>query len=111
MRFLCVLACAGMAFSAPLPRVKIWVELRDKGPSVGGRRDASQRMSLAWEDAPVYAPYLSALRQAGFTPDVALKWQNRVSGWVDSAHVRDIRRLPMVARVENMPRRAPSFQP
>ncbi len=78
--------------------VKVWVELRDKG-SVRGD-------GLAWENAPVYAPYLQQLRKAGFTPDVALKWQNRVSGWIESSNLAALQRLPMVQSVEGMPRKA-----
>ncbi len=79
--------------------IKVWVRLRDKGPSpLSGR---------AYEDAPVYAPYLQRLRQAGFTPDVTLKWQNLVSGYIAKNHLAQVAQLPMVLSAEEMPHRAP----
>lgn len=100
MRLLWLWACGAALCCASSP-VKVWVVLRDKGPlavsgSLAGR---------ALEDAPVYAPYMSQLRQAGFTPDVSLKWQNLVSGWVDSAKIAGLSGLPMVRRVEIVPHR------
>jgi subtilisin family serine protease len=50
------------------------------------------------------------LRTIGFTPDVALKWQNRVSGWIDPSRLSELSRLPVVRRVEGMPHKAPYFR-
>ncbi len=95
MRFLWLWACGCAIVCSASPPVKVWVDLRDKGPvSLSGR---------ALEDAPLYPPYLNGLRQAGFTPDVSLKWQNRVSGWIDSLKMADLSRLPGVSRVEILP--------
>jgi len=79
-------------------RVKVWVSLADKGSGV----PASGR---SFEDAPVYAPYLAALRGAGVTVAVTLKWQNKVSGWVDAARVSAVAELPFVKKVEELPRK------
>ena len=98
MRLLYLLTFGFTAIFASQP-VKVWVELRDKGPSsVAGR---------AWEDLPVYAPYLQQLRHAGFTPDISLKWQNRVSGWIDPKNISDLNRMAIVRHVEGMPHKAP----
>jgi serine protease AprX len=83
--------------------VKIWVSLRDKGPIIAKTLQAGR----TYEDAPVYAPYLQQLREAGFAVAVTLKWQNRVSGWADTAALAAIRSLPFVTAVEGMPRKAP----
>jgi serine protease AprX len=95
MRFLWLWACGCAAMCSASSPVKVWVALRDKGPvTLSGR---------ALEDAPLYPPYLSQLRQAGLTPDVSLKWQNLVSGWIDSAKIADLTRMPIVQHVEVMP--------
>ena len=95
-RFALLVAFPLSGFAAP---VKIWVELRDKGPlSISG---------IAGENVPVYVPYLQQLKAAGFTLDIALKWQNRVSGWIDSEKVGGLNRLSIVRSVEGMPRKAP----
>jgi subtilisin family serine protease len=100
-----------LAFPASIPAaagsagdsLKVWVNLRDKGVPPEAFRDAR-----AYEDAPVHAPYLDALEAAGFRVSVALKWQNKVSGWTDSAGAEALRRLPFVLSVEGLPRKAAS---
>jgi serine protease AprX len=81
--------------------LKVWVNLRDKGVPREAFREAR-----AYEDAPVHAPYLAALKTMGFRLSVALKWQNKVSGWTDSAGAEAIGRLPFVLSVEGLPRKA-----
>lgn len=91
------------ATTAPAPptdaRVKVWVELRDKGPAsafLSGR---------ALEDAAVHTPYLERLQTAGLEISVTLKWQNRVSGWIDASRLAAVRALPFVRAVQEMPRK------
>lgn len=83
--------------------IKVWVLLRDKGP-------AAPHAGQAWENAPLYAPYLTGLRQTGFQQAIALRWQNRVSGFVDASKMATLRALPGVLAVEPMrkARRLPS---
>ncbi len=100
-----VLGLAALALNAAAPPVKVWVELRDKGP-VGATRGLPL-LDRAFEDAPIYAPYLERLRAAGFRPEISLKWQNRVSGWIAPADTATLARLPMVRGVQGMPRKAP----
>ncbi|MDB5102606.1 MAG: Subtilisin-like serine protease [Fibrobacteres bacterium] len=80
--------------------VKVWVVLRDKGPArpaTGGR---------AFENLPLYAPYLAALRAQGLAIHAGLKWQNRVSGRIAGGRMEALRKLPFVAGVSLLPRRA-----
>jgi hypothetical protein len=98
MRFLLCLLL--LIASCPADSVRVWVTLRDKGPVTLTGRDL--------ENVPVYAPYLEQLRGAGFAVAVILKWQNRVSGWIDPAGLPALRRLAPVLRVEGMPRKAPA---
>jgi serine protease AprX len=93
------------AFSAAEP-VKVWVLLRDKGPAVSPARG-----ERAYENAPVYGPYLERLRGAGFAVSIALKWQNRVSGWAEPSALPALAALPFVTGVEGMPRKAPEPRP
>ena len=93
------------AFPARAERIKVWATLAGKGPV------ADTLTGRAFEDAPVHAPYLEALRAAGMTVSVALKWQNKVSGWVD-AEARDaVAALPFVERVEPLPFKEPIAPP
>ena len=91
--------------------VKIWVVLADKGPGLvrpGGAAPANAQR--AYENTPLYAPYLASLAAAGFSADATLKWQNRVSGRIEATRVPALRALPFVAAVESLPlriRRAP----
>ncbi len=108
--------------------VKVWVVLKDKGPAADAAIPGSARSpiiadpasvasnpvaapvwaaSRAYEDLPVYAPYLEALRAYGFSPDARLKWQNRVSGYVRTDRLAGLRGLPFVTGVSEMPRKAP----
>jgi serine protease AprX len=89
-------------------RLKVWIALRDKGPVSPGAGGLSGR---AYEDAPVHAPCLQALRDAGVEIAVVLKWQNRVSGWVDAAGRGTVEGLPCVQGVEEMPRKIPVARP
>ncbi|HEX2612844.1 MAG TPA: S8 family serine peptidase [Fibrobacteria bacterium] len=115
--FRTLFAGSSLAFALALPgaagaeRIKAWVTLRDKGPA------AASLSGRALEDAPVSAAYLDALRASGFEVSVALKWQNKVSGWLDDSRVSVLRALPFVSTVEEMPRKAsdssfgPAFPP
>ena len=90
-------------------RVKVWITLADKGPL--GKAPAPQAPASthrAHEDAPVHAPYLERLRAEGVEVSVVLRWQNRVSAWVDPARLVSVRALPFVRSVEELPRKAPT---
>jgi serine protease AprX len=115
-RALPFLLLAGLLASAAADEVKVWVMLADKGP---GSRPSGPAASVspsspavsassrrAYEDAPLYAPYLASLAAAGFAADAGLKWQNRVSGRIEASRVPALRALPCVAGVEAMPRRS-----
>ncbi len=96
--------------------VKVWVRLKDKGPADGasGYRGPSQDQppgqprgqSRAYEDRPVYGPYVDSLRALGFTCDTQLKWQNLVSGSIDPARFTRLLALPFVSNVSRFPRKA-----
>ena len=100
---LMVLTCAAALWGASPPpqAVKIWVRLADKGPQAPSRAG-----SRAYEDFPVYEPYVLALRGKGFFRDTRVKWQNLVSGWINPDSLRALRILPFVAKVSPMPRKA-----
>ncbi|MDB5051932.1 MAG: C-terminal target protein [Fibrobacteres bacterium] len=83
--------------------VKVWVTFKDKGPAT----TAISHASRSYENLSVYAPYIQALGASGLAAEVRLKWQNRVSGYVEEGSIGTIRRLPFVASVELMPRKAP----
>lgn len=93
--------------------VKVWVSLKDKGPSVpapgasAAGLPARLRAIRAFEDRPLHEPYLAALAATGFSCDTRLKWQNRVSGWIPGSLVPRLRGLPFVASVAELPRKAP----
>jgi subtilisin family serine protease len=80
--------------------LRVWVELRDKGPSLPASPER------AYEDAPVHRPYLEQLQGAGFAVSTIVKWQNRVSGRIHARDVAALRALAPVLRVEEMPRKA-----
>jgi subtilisin family serine protease len=91
--------CASLrAEGAPADPLKVWVVLKDKG--------AAATASRAFENLPLYEPYLATLRAHGFAPDARLKWQNRVSGRIDASKVAGLRALPFVAEVSELPRKA-----
>src|SRR5690606_35627338 len=99
-------ADAGTARISGSPgQVTVWITLADKADGV---RDTAGR---AYEDAPVHAPYLAALRAAGVGIAVTLKWQNRVAGWVDAARLGALAELPFVRAVEELPRKAGAAVP
>lgn len=100
--FLFLLSTCPAPASGPPGSIKIWVTLKDKGPSAA----AQPRDSRAFEDLPVYEPYVRTLAAQGLVPDVRLKWQNRVSGYIDPQGLPDLRALPFVAGIAMMPRKA-----
>ncbi|MDQ3003358.1 MAG: S8 family serine peptidase [Fibrobacterota bacterium] len=85
--------------------IKVWITLRDKGPSTAGLTSGS-RASRAYEDKAVFEPYVQALGVLGLTCDTRLKWQNRVSGRIAAGSLDRLRSLPFVAEVSLMPRKA-----
>jgi serine protease AprX len=107
--FFARLLALGLFIAAAFPggaqadRLKVWIVLADKGPAVVAS-------GQAFEDAPVHAPYLTQLRAAGVEIAVVLKWQNRVSGWVEASGLGAIGSLAFVRRVEEMPRKAPDAE-
>lgn len=101
-------ALAGLlsAQTAQAAPVKVWVALVDKGPSLRPPVTAApSTVRRAYENRPLYAPYLDSLARLGFGIDAALKWQNRVSGRIESARLPALRAIPFVAAVEPMLRR------
>ncbi len=109
MRLFLILAGFLTAFTAAAP-IKVWVELTDKGPGPSttlSDRGLPLQGQRAYEDAPIYPAYLQQLTAAGFTVDVILKWQNKVSGWIETDKLADLNRLQIVRKVEDMPRKAP----
>lgn len=80
----------------------MWITLRDKGPAAAGLS------GRAYEDAPMDAQCLQELRGVGVEVVTTLKWQNRVSGWVDASLFGTVAGLPCVRGLEEMPRKAPS---
>jgi serine protease AprX len=99
----------GLVLAAALPessfaaeRTKVWITLRDKGPAAAGLS------GRAFEDAPIDAQCLQGLRGVGVEVVTMLKWQNRVSGWVDGSLFGTVASLPCVRGVEEMPRKAPA---
>ncbi len=85
--------------------VKLWITLIDKGPG-SPAHPQSESAARSYEGLPVYAEYAAALRARGFKPDIFLKWQNRISGYADASLIPSLRRLPFVAGVALMPRKA-----
>lgn len=93
---------------------KFWVVLADKGPdfpppSVAGDRGVAdphpRARALAYENAPLYEPYLTCLVEAGFRTDIRLKWQNRVSGYAEQEKLAALHRCPGVASIAPLPRK------
>jgi serine protease AprX len=134
--FSTLILSAAPAASAPAPTapanggdpVKVWVLLKDKGQakanafsqsaqstestesapfSPSSPSSPSPQKARAYENLPLYEPYLEALRAQGFSLDVRLKWQNRVSGRIAADRMDALRRLPFVSDVSMMPRKAP----
>lgn len=97
-----ILALAALALAEP---VKVWVLLRDKGPA------AARAGTRAWENLPLHAPHLATLARAGLDVRAGLKWQNRVSGFIEPSRLAALRALPCVAAVEGMPRKARPWRP
>ncbi len=106
-RALPILLLAGLGAYATADGIKVWVLLADKGPGLSPPASVQR----AYEDAPLYAPYLASLAAAGFAADAGLKWQNRVSGRIESSRLPALRALPFVAAVERMPRRTRGVPP
>jgi subtilisin family serine protease len=105
-RALRYLLCAAFLAAGAVP-AKVWVVLKDKGPAAAPPGPRAPSPSLrAYEDRPLYAPYLDSLALRGFAADAGLKWQNRVSGRIDPSRLPSLRALPFVAAVEPMPRLA-----
>ena len=103
-----LLALAGLLSShtAQAAPVKVWVALVDKGPNLRPPAAAApSSVRRAYENRPLYAPYLDSLARFGFAVDAGLKWQNRVSGRIESARLPALRALPFVAALEPMLRR------
>lgn len=85
--------------------IKVWITLRDKGPSAEGPAPGF-RFSRAYEDKAVFEPYVQALGALGLACDTRLKWQNRVSGRIAAGSLDRLRSQPFVAEVSLMPRKA-----
>jgi subtilisin family serine protease len=93
--------------------VKIWITFKDKGASSGPAaavNDASPA-ALAYQDLPVYAPYLQALQARGVRLSASLKWQNRISAYAAEAALPALSALPFVAAVSRIPRKAKAVAP
>lgn len=87
--------------------VKVWVALADKGPDLRPPAAAApSAVRRAYENGPLYAPYLDSLARLGFAVDAGLKWQNRVSGRIEATRLPSLSALSFVAAVEPMLRRA-----
>jgi serine protease AprX len=94
------------AQTAQAAPVKVWVALSDKGPGLRPPAAAAPAaVRRAYENGPLYAPYLDSLARFGFAVDAGLKWQNRVSGRIESTRLPSLGALPFVAAVEPMLRR------
>jgi len=86
--------------------VKVWVALADKGPDFRPPAPTAPPASRrAYENRSLYVPYLDSLAHAGFAVAAALKWQNRVSGNIETSRLPALRALPFVTAVEPMLRR------
>lgn len=107
---------ASAAPSAPSPDldpsrgIKVWVLLKDKGPKESGARSPSPLPAKplrypADEDRPLHRPYLEALERRGFRLHAALKWQNRISGFIRPDRVEALRRMDFVSAVEPFAKR------
>lgn len=103
--FLLAFCAAGAAVSGSEARIKVWVELADKGPSHPQPDPAEAEAWRRYENRPVHDPYVQALRASGLDIATTLKWQNMMSGWVNGAQVDALRRLPFVRRVDELPRK------
>lgn len=90
--------------SPPDETLKVWINLKDKGPGGSGMDGASRD----YENLPLHQPYLAALASAGAKVGVALKWQNRVSAHVPRARLAALESLPFVAGISIFPRKAPA---
>lgn len=55
---------------------------------------------LVPEDAPIYEPYLDALRQRSIQPTTPSRWRNCVLADIDSATAVELRSLPFVRAVQ-----------
>ncbi len=106
MRIVAIMAALWYGASASEP-VKVWVRLSDKGPAVSNPKAQPWGPKLrAWENLPVHEPYLEALRARGLQGGVALKWQNRVSGYIPADSLPRLRALPFVREVSFFARKA-----
>jgi serine protease AprX len=100
-------AAAATAASAagpalPSESVKVWVSLADKGPGSLSLAHASR----AYEDLPVYDPYVQTLKANGLACDTRLKWQNMVSGRIAAGRMGALEKLAIVTKMTPLPRKA-----
>lgn len=117
-----VATASGSAASrtAPPPAVagvKYWIFLRDKGnatslPSLSTHDHLTERAlrrrarmmppgaTTQFEDLPLHAPYLDALRGLGATIAAESRWMNAVSAVVPAGRLEAASRLPFVERIE-----------
>src|SRR5690606_7202053 len=111
--FLLLMALGAVVCAAAADeRAKVWVTLADKGPGFEAPPSAGRPEDVRrYEDAPVYAPYVQTLRASGFDIATSLKWQNKISGWVDGAQREALALLPFVRRVEEVPQKGVAFRP
>lgn len=111
LRLLLVLAWVvpSLINAAPESRLKVWVSLKDKGPAapLGFAALGSQR---AFEDRPVHEAYVAALEAEGFQCDTRIKWQNRISGRIESGRLARLASLPFVTGISELPRKAPPLR-
>ena len=106
---LLLIACAPLLAGAASGPVKIWIALKDKGPAAAAR--VAGTTSRAYENLPVSGEYAETLRLHGFRLSTCLKWQNLVSGYADPALIPSLRKLPFVAGVALLPRKAGPARP
>ncbi|MBF0430419.1 MAG: S8 family serine peptidase [Fibrobacteria bacterium] len=79
---------------------KILITFNDKG------REAEhiETHSITWEELPVVSGYVNQLELFGFRKCVTLKWQNKVSGYIESDQISLIKELSFVKSVSFLKR-------
>ncbi len=115
---LCLTLNLGWLFASefqpePAAKIKVWIALQDKGPlapkvsmaSMVAKMSSDQifKNKRAWEDFPLYAPYLNSLENLGIHPLVKLLWQNQISAFIRPDQLEELKKLPGIASVKEFP--------
>ena len=102
-------------------RIKVWVQLKDKGPGSGmesGNGASPENVNSDdpyFQNLPIYSKYIHALEAIKFQCDIRLKWQNKVSGFLPAENFIALRdsllNLSFVSEVTVFPHKAKLGKP